>query len=208
MTDQIPSESSRSCRCWLVEPAVSEWMLDAGVRCWESEPRAYDPLDRPKLCARKSSQCADQFGVRNRDEVLCVEYASPKERKPDRHFESGIARTCRVRNKGNESAIAIIGWHADSHCRPDLGSHPKIDQPDFSPLRGFHCDCSCRSSSTNRISAATTRSSSWGTSCVVNAVRRSSSTTSSARSSSGRASTSSSSFKIACVIGSDCHLMS
>jgi len=117
-------------------------LLDLGPRWGDSEPHTHDPLDRPKLCTRESSQCADQLGVRNCYEILGIEYTSTKERNPDRHFESGTPRTRRVRNEGDERAVTVARRHADDHRRPDLGGHPEVHQPDLAPLRGFHYDCS------------------------------------------------------------------
>ena len=112
--------------------------LDLGLRCRDSEPRAYDPLDRPKLRGRKSSQASDQLGVRNCYKVLGVEYTRTQERNPNRHFESGTPRTRRVRYEGHERAVVVVRRYADDHGRSDLGGHSEVHQPDLAPLRGFH----------------------------------------------------------------------
>ena len=80
--------------------------------------------------------------MRDRDEILRVEYTGTKHRNVYRDLESGIARTGGVRYERHEGTVAVVSRNADDDRRPDFGRHAEINEPYLATLRRFHYDCS------------------------------------------------------------------
>lgn len=173
----------------------------------EARATGTPPALRPRIEQRRAFQATEPTWRAESSRGSARRTHRAKERHGYRRLKSGLAWTGRVGNQRSQCSIGIFCRHADHKRRSHLGRYAEVHKPDLAPAQRCHSDCSRRSSSTKRRSAAATRSSSCGASCGDRATRRASSTTSSDRSVSGNASDSSRSFLVAWVTKSPSHVV-
>lgn len=104
----------------------------------QSQPGSHCRFNDCQLRVTQFAELTNQFRVRNRDEVLGIEYARPQ--KPDRDFgfKMRLTRTGRVWDQGDQRAISVRSRHTDDEGRSDLGCHSEIDEPHFATARTRH----------------------------------------------------------------------